>query len=321
MAESKMSSLDTSSRLLSELEAMGFPLDQVMKALQHSGNSNISAAVSWLLDHGIDPIANETPMNNQDFIDIDIDASEPSYGSEQVMLKTKEIREQAHTKKEEHENKWEVEKEKERIRAGKELLEAKQIQEDNERKRFILKRKAEKGEQNKERIKIRKKLQQDELERRGQGLPLEDLSLLTIIESSVQEIKDPLPIAAVKISGTAKDAEQMRNSLISLKRIHKDDTRARTAFWTLLTYVRNVVNNPDEARFRKIRIGNPVFQARIGNAVTLGIEFLELCGFERTKDDKFLFLDDQKVDMKKLSMGEAVLNSAITNPFFGLVSR
>ena len=48
-------------------------------------------------------------------------------------------------------------------------------------------------------------------------------------------------------------------------------------------------------------------------SLTLGIEFLELHGFERTEGDEFLFLPREKVKME-------VLNSVMTNPLFGLLS-
>ncbi|MCI25459.1 UBX domain-containing protein 1-like, partial [Trifolium medium] len=55
---------------------------------------------------------------------------------------------------------------------------------------------------------------------------------------------------------------------------------------------------------------------RVGS-LTGGVEFLELCGFERTDD--FLHLPSEKVDMELLSSAGFVLNSAMTNPFFGLL--
>lgn len=51
-----------------------------------------------------------------------------------------------------------------------------------------------------------------------------------------------------------------------------------------------------------------------------GIEFLELCGFERIDGGKFLFLPRDKVDMAVLNSAGSELESAITNPFFGLFS-
>jgi hypothetical protein len=42
----------------------------------------------------------------------------------------------------------------------------------------------------------------------------------------------------------------------------EDDARVKKAFQTLLTYVGNVARNPDEEKFRKIRLSNAAFQVR-----------------------------------------------------------
>ena len=55
-------------------------------------------------------------------------------------------------------------------------------------------------------------------------------------------------------------------------------------------------------------------------SLTGGTEFLELCGFERTEEDEFLFLPREKVNMAVLNSAGSVLSSAMTNPFFGLFS-
>ncbi|KAK7826640.1 receptor-like protein eix2 [Quercus suber] len=58
---------------------------------------------------------------------------------------------------------------------------------------------------------------------------------------------------------------------------------------------------------------------RVGN-LRGGMEFLELCGFERTEGDESLYLLDDKVDMEILNTAGSELKSAMTNPFFGLLS-
>jgi hypothetical protein len=52
-----------------------------------------------------------------------------------------------------------------------------------------------------------------------------------------------------------------------------------------------------------------------------GLEFLELCGFEETKEGEFLYLPRDKVDMAVLNTAGYELKSAMTNPFFGLLGR
>lgn len=54
----------------------------------------------------------------------------------------------------------------------------------------------------------------------------------------------------------------------------EDDARVKKAFQTLLTYVGNVARNPDEEKFRKIRLNNPAFQVR-KSANMVGLVFRE----------------------------------------------
>lgn len=61
-----------------------------------------------------------------------------------------------------------------------------------------------------------------------------------------------------------------------------------------------------------------VWQDRVGS-LKGGLEFLELCGFEKTEGDEFLFLPRDKVDSAVLNSAGSELNSAINNPFFGVL--
>ncbi|XP_043705612.1 UBX domain-containing protein 4-like [Telopea speciosissima] len=202
----------------------------------------------------------------------------------------------------------------ERIRAGKELLEAKRIEEENERKRLLALRKAEKEEEKRAREKIRQKLEEDKAERRRKlGLAPEEPASVKPPTAVVEEKKISLPVRP------ATKAERMRDCLRSLKQNHKDDdAKVKRAFQTLLTYVGNVAKNPNEEKFRKIRLNNPSFQERVGS-VEGRIEFLELCGFEKIEGGEFLFLRRDKVGMPVLNTAGAELNSAIVNPFFGVL--
>lgn len=49
------------------------------------------------------------------------------------------------------------------------------------------------------------------------------------------------------------------------------------------------------------------------------IEFLELCGFEKIEGGEFLYLARDKVEMVVLNSAGAELDSAIKNPFFGVL--
>ncbi|KAL0918714.1 hypothetical protein M5K25_010737 [Dendrobium thyrsiflorum] len=226
-------------------------------------------------------------------------------------------REQAQKKREDDERRMEREQEKERIRRGKRLMEDKRTEEENERQRITAFRKAEKEEEKKARQKIRQQLELDKAERRRKlGLPPENPRTgkptpLPIREGNV--IKGPKSIIPSM-------EETMKDCLRSLKKNHKDDdAKVKKAFQTLLTYVANVVRNPDNEKYRKIRLSNPLFQDRVAKFKE-GVEFLELCGFHKLEDNEFLYMPRNKVEMAILNSAGLALNSALTNPYFGMLS-
>lgn len=296
-------------KMLEELEAMGFSPESATRALHFSGNSSTEAAIYWIFDHQNDPDVDQMPRVS---VDLDIEGAEPTFVTEEMTMRSQELQDQAEEKEKKNSQR---EKEKERIRAGKELLEAKTKAEDNERKRYLAAKKAEKDEERRARERILQKLQNDKLERRRMlGLPSETPAAL----------KPPLPIEDNRrTSGvySVTNADQIGDCLRSLKRKHKDeDARVERAFQTLLIYVGNVMKNPDNEKFRRIRLSNPAFQSRVGS-LEGGVEFLELCGFEKTDDGKFLFLPRDKVDLAVLNLAGTQLKSALDNPFFGLLQK
>lgn len=298
-------------KLLEELEGMGFSPARGIRALHYSGNASLEAAVNWIVEHENDPDIDQmlmVPANSN------AEPPKPSLTEEEKKMKLHELRERARKKKEEEDRRIEREKEKERIRIGKELLEAKRMEEENERKRLIAFRKAEKEEEKRALERIRQKLEEDKAERRRKlGLPAEVPAAAKPSEPVVQEKKSALPVKPVT------KAEQMRECLRSLKKNHKDEeARVKKAFQTLFTYAGNVVKNPDEEKYRKIRLTNQAFQDRVGG-LKGGIEFLELCGFEKSNDGEFLFMPREKVDIAVLNSAGKELQSAIENPHFGVL--
>ncbi|GER28780.1 ubiquitin-associated domain-containing family protein [Striga asiatica] len=303
---------EVSQQLLAELEEMGFSKERAIRALHFSGNSSLEDAANWIVEHDNDPDIDKmllVPVSSKQ-----PQAPKPSLTPEELKLKQQELRERARKKKEEEEKRMEREREKERIRVGRELLEAKRIEEENERKRILALRKAEKEEERRAREKIRQKLEEDKAERRRKlGLPVEESSAAKSSAPVVEEKKSFLPVRP------ATKAEQMRECLRTLKQNHKDDdAKVKMAFNTLLTFAKNVATNPNEEKFRKIRITNANFQERVGK-LKGGIEFLELCGFEKMEGGEFLYLSREKVDIAVLHSAGSELNSAINNPFFGVL--
>ncbi|KAM3327136.1 UBX domain-containing protein 6 [Capsicum chacoense] len=99
-------------------------------------------------------------------------------------------------------------------------------------------------------------------------------------------------------------AGQMKECLETIKQNHKDDeAKVKAACSVLRRFVENVRRYPDEEKFRKIRISNAAFQEKIGSLLG-GIEFLELCGFEKTEGGELLYMPREKVYMEVLNSAE-----------------
>ncbi|KAK4365590.1 hypothetical protein RND71_013470 [Anisodus tanguticus] len=299
-----MDASDINRILVNELEAMGFSEAQATKALCSSGNSSLEAAVNWIIDH-----ENDADIDEMSMVPVDIIETPTTSDSEQAKLKAQELRERARKRREEEEKK--LEKEREKVSA---LC---------PRFSFEAQRKTEKEEERRARERIRQKLQQDMAERRARlGLSLNSSTSSKSINTSEEETKNPLKVDSAALSDNlATKKEVLMECLRSLRRQHEEeDAKVQRAFKALLVYVRNIVSNADEVKFRKIRLSNPAFQARVG-IFKEGVQFLELCGFERVGGGEFLVLHRDKVDMAVLRSAGMVLHSALTNPFFGLLSK
>lgn len=298
-------------KMLSELESMGFPTVRATRALFYLGNCNLEDAINWIIEHDHNPDIDQMPQ----VVNIEIESVEPSLLPQELKIKAQELEMRVHKKKEE-EKRMEREREKERIQVGKAVLETKKIAEENERKRVIEFRKAEKKEEKRARENVLRKLEQDKTERRRK-LGLRPDKLVATKSTTPMHEKNAQHNSSLSIKNTS-DAENMMDCLRSLKKNHKDDdAKVGRAFQTLLIYVGNVVKNPDIEKFRKIRLSNPLFQDRVGS-LKGGIEFLKLCGFEMLGDNEFLFLPRDKVDIRLLNKAGTVLHSAMNNPYFGI---
>lgn len=80
--------------------------------------------------------------------------------------------------------------------------------------------------------------------------------------------------------------------------------KAEMCIETLTKYLENIINNPDEEKYRKIRMSNRIFCDKV-KCVEGGLEFLHGAGFiEQTIDDDiFLIYSDEIVNEEnKLSV-------------------
>ena len=123
-------------------------------------------------------------------------------------------------------------------------------------------KKREKEEEKRALARIRDKLAEDKAERRRKlGLPAQVPPQKTdaMEEDKKEGIRKPL----VPVVRSVGKAEAMRECLRGLKQAHtSEEEKVKKAFSTLLLYVGNLAQRPDEDKVRKIRVTNTTFQVR-----------------------------------------------------------
>ncbi|KAF2920595.1 uncharacterized protein [Oryza sativa Japonica Group] len=340
-------------RILSELELMGFPTARSIRALHFSGNSSLESAINWLLEHENDPDIDQLPLipreiniecgdtpnearNDIQGMRADAQESKPEESTAAGRQKeTSQVERELNADQNEDEVRRRIielfkskqdgqerergrirnqlqEDKRERIRAAKDLMEAKRTLEENQRKRVMESRKADQEEEKRTRERIRKRIEDDKAERRRRlGLPMENpvASVPTLTPTKIKPVEP------------AVSPEQLRDCLRNLKKNYKDDTTKVTrAFQILLKIIANIVKNPEEEKFRRIRLNNPVFKERVGN-LQGGVEFLELCGFMKLAISGYLVMPRDNINLALLNAAGVEVASAMENPYFGLLSK
>ena len=241
-----------------ELQSMGFTKEVSEKALFLTQNSSLEAAMNWIEEH----------QGDSDFLEelriISGDAQPPAakLTPEEAAAKARELQERLRKKRAEEEKALSLEQERNRLRAGKEMSMAKQTYEEAEAKRAAEARLREKRLQEKELADIKEQVRREKEARFGKAFPTDS--------------KPQVP-----------PREQMANALKAIKTLypqHRAPDVARTAAATLRVYLTNLLANPSEEKFRRIRKDNRAFQDRVAK-VTGGVNFLKAAGF--TEESEF----------------------------------
>lgn len=233
------------------LKEMGFSTAVCEKALFLTGNSSVEAAFEWINEHQNDPdFEEELRVVGQG-------DNKPKLSKEEAAKRARDLQEQLKLKRIQKEKELELERERERIRTTKELAEAKRKFEEQESKRVIDQRMAE------------KRKTEDELKKMHEILRKE--KELKFGKKATEE-------GAV----TKPPQERMAAAIKTVKTLYpnfRNPGVAATTLNTLKAYITNIMNNPEEEKFQKIRKENKAFQDRIIK-VNGAVVFLKAIGFE-----------------------------------------
>lgn len=80
------------------------------------------------------------------------------------------------------------------------------------------------------------------------------------------------------------------------------------------------VQDPANEKFRRIKLSNAAFQSKVAS-VQGSLDFLGQLGFETVSEggEQLLVMGQDKASVPAMQTAGAELNSALTNPFFGML--
>lgn len=330
-------------------EEMGFSLLRAQKGLLYGNGSTVESAVEWLMQHQEDddidePIpaggekaqsykCNECGKILSNMANLELHANKTGHSdfeestqsvipltAEEKANKIAEIKDLLKAKRlerEEIEKAEEVLREKQRRNMGKEMLKTQEQLDAEQRKREIALRKKEKEDFKRERARIKAQLEKDKAERAAnKGKLGSKLGIDGYTPDAIQYDVD--------LDGAhGIDSQEQKKKKLKASVAKIDDYLAKVSAYraggdggkclkVLKAYVGNLVDNPDDTKYRSISMENNAYKTRVKPFV--GAKSLLLAiGFSQEKDsegvDHLVMKEDP--DMKLLSETKAKLEKAI----------
>lgn len=214
-------------RMLAALLEMGFPRPRAVRALHATFSKSSEAAMDWCFEHAEDP-ASDAPLTAlEDVVAADEPAAAGGSGGSggaaasqltpaEREAKADELLRKARAKRIAEERAAEIEREKARVREGKEMVAAKAAQEEQQRKRAIEDRRREKREQIEERERIRARLAADKAARMQKfnmpGAAAAEKPAAAPATAAPASRRAPAPPAAGKIQFRLPDGARIEGS-------------------------------------------------------------------------------------------------------------
>ena len=174
-----------------------------------------------------------------------------------------ELQREIRIKVKEKERQAALEKEKNRIKQGKEITETRRIHKENQEKLHIDLMKKQKNTDELERDKIKRLLREDKRNRFGKDY---------------DKIEENAPIYV---------KEEFYKVFHQMNKIYRytDKNRFNGCLKTIGKYVNNILKNPSEPKYHRIKTQNKVYIMRINDTIG-GFNLLKAAGFE--KEEEFL---------------------------------
>jgi len=257
-----------------QLQDMGFSKNVSEKACLFSG-SVIEGAIEWINQHQNDPDFEEEAQ---------ISVSEepkPKLSQEEALIKAKELQEKMRKIHEEKQKEIDREHERIRIQNAKEMAKAREAEKERQAKLFVEQKKRMEKEEAEHRKKVLEELERDKMERLGKKyVPPQERQKVYTKEENIQYF-----IKAIKVVyNPFRAAETLKN-----------------CFKTLKILLSNLIKNPNEDKFKHIKLSNPNIHERIGK-INTAIKILEELGFVKN-DEEVMTITKVDTDLINKTIG------------------
>ena len=235
-----------------QLQDMGFSKNVSEKACLFT-QSNIEAAVEWISAHQNDPDFEEPAQ-----IEVSSEPQKPKMSKEEAAIKAKELQEKMRKIHEEKQKEMDREHERLRIQNAKEMAKAREAEKERQAKLFVEQKKKREKEEAEHRRQVLEEIERDKAERMGKKyVPPEQKQKVYTKEENIQYF-----IKTIKtVYNPFRAADTLKN-----------------CFKTLKIILANIIKNPNEDKFKTIKLSNPNVHERIGK-ISIALKLLEELGF------------------------------------------
>ena len=237
------------------LQNMGYSKNVSEKACLFS-QSNIDKALDWIMEHQNDPDFEEEAK-------IEVNPEQPQgppLDPEEAKAKARELQEKMRKIHEEKQKQIEEEHEKMRIHNTKEMLKAQRAEEERQAQIFLRQKKKEDEEKEKARREVLEQIARDKAERAG---------------------KKYVPGQYEQEQKVYSKEENVNYYLKTIKTVYnpfRHGDTLKNCFSTMKVILNNIIKNPGEEKFTKVKLSNPNVHERIGK-INIALKCLEELGF------------------------------------------
>jgi len=258
-----------------QLQEMGFSKNVSEKACLFT-QSNIEQAVEWINQHQDDPDFEEPAQ-----IEVSTDQQpKVQMSKEEAAIKAKELQQKMRKMHEEKQKEIDREHERMRIQNAKEMAKAREAEKERQARIFVEQKKRREKEDAEHRRQVLEQLERDKAERLGKKyVPPEQKQKVYTKEENIQFL--------------IKSIKTVYNPF------RAGDTM-KICFKTMKIMLSNIIKNPNEDKFKVIKLSNPNVHERVGK-ISIAIKIFEQLGF--VKEDEIMTISNVDTDLFNKTIG------------------